>query len=401
MVGGGLGIRRCTCGQVSVCETNPELRAPIHDDMKNILIVVNGPWQAAVCIAALKSRHIHAETANIFCLIVDVQNDSHMYRVTEKLLLASGISNIFFVPKETSLKGVAQKVSVIEKQFQVGFPQMDDILVYGYHRAIARFFCTQCTQARVTVYEEGIRTYTAPCFPAKKGLSYLLRKLRAALDTPYRQALMHPLLYPRVHHVCLLISDLLPLPDIYPNARVTPIAPATMVEVLASVRAPGIKWPHSQKMVLIAGQYYSLLKQMSKETEQRLYRDAAEKILDAGYLPVWRGHIRETDVLFDKLKARCPRLINFSDAVSDPHYPLEFYAAQLQDTCSAMVSISSSSLYYFKKITRIPSYSLIDDAIVRGMTRFHRETCSLAQQAIDSFESFQSADGTPIRSEPL
>jgi hypothetical protein len=360
--------------------------------MMNTLILVNGPWQAVMCIAALKSSPSNGENANIYCLLVDMQNDSRMHRVTEKLLAASGISNIFFIPKKTSLRAAAKKVSIIERHFQMRFSQMDDILLFGYHRAIARFFLRQCADARITIYEEGVRTYTAPVFPKKKGIPDLLRRLRAAIQPPYQQAMMDPQYYLRTNNICLLISNLLPLPDVYPTASRIPIAPTIVVEVMQAARIPKINWSHSKKMVLIVGQYYSLLKQMSKETERRLYRNAVEKILESGYLPVWRGHIRETDMLFKKLKSRCPELINFSDIVDDPHYPVEFYAVGLQDTCRAVASLSSSSLYYFRQITDISTYSLLNDTILSVMTPPHYETCALAQKYVAPFRSFRPED---------
>lgn len=365
---------------------------------RNVLILVNGPWQAVSCIAALRTLGFLSGGGEIYCLVVDMEKDSFFYKATTDLLLRFGIGRTFFVTKKISPRLLLKKADEIERAFGISFSAIDELLIFGYHRPVARFFCGKCLNAEITVYEEGIRTYIDKGLGAEKGL----RKIRRLFDPAYAQICVDERFYEKAARVCLLLSPILEFENIYKNSKVIEIEKSLLSSLLLSATAPfekegrgdsamsatkkDLQWPYPERFMLIVGQYYSNLNQMSEAEELAVYKDAATAIKKMGCRPVWRGHIRMNDAFFSALKSACPSLVNFNDIVETPYYPLEFFAHGLGDKCAGLVSISSSSLYYFKHLTAAPTYTLADDSVVENMKSPHADACRLAMQTIEPFK---------------
>jgi hypothetical protein len=186
---------------------------------------------------------------------------------------------------------------------------------------------------------------------------------------------------------CVLLGERLPLPARLREAEVHHIPKQALQHSLAAIEPPRLRQKPAAPFVLIVGQYYAQLKQMSAGTELDAYSAAAREIVRRGQIPVWRGHIRKHDAFFIPLKAACPALQNFSELVEDASLPLELYADLFTGACAGAVSFSSSALFYLQYVHGIETHTLLSDALIARMNHPHREACVLAHTHLPRFAS--------------
>lgn len=102
------------------------------------------------------------------------------------------------------------------------------------------------------------------------------------------------------------------------------------------------------------GQCYALFGWADEEDEVNAYIRMVNKIIDAGYMVVWKGHPRLDDSYFDRISEKCePGMIVKSNVQSQ--IPIEFVAERLG--LYACVSVASTSLFYLKYLYGIKTFT--------------------------------------------
>ena len=367
------------------------MRASFMQKSKKVLLLINGPWQASLCIAALKTALVSDRTHRILPLIVDADTGTFFHSFTTKILAQEGLTDFFEIEKKVSPSRLAAYKTQIERKFDVDFSQIDEVFTFGTHRSVSVYFCNAAENAHIYLYEEGLRSYLSQT----SARANVFQRLYATLVSwVSRDALLYysvKQLKDRISGLYLLLQNSGKLHGGQSDYRTYPIDPEAVKQIMGRVGDIAVHAAGRCKIVLIVGQYYASLKQLSPEMEYRTYLNAAQSIVEKGFVPVWRGHIRQEDLLFERLKAACPELTSFNDMVSCPYYPLEFYTKLLVEHCAAVVSISSSSLLYFDYLFGIPAFTLCTEELIATMKSPHKESCELVRRVLPPYAEFGSA----------
>lgn len=332
--------------------------------------LVNGPWQAISLAASL--RHLRP-SGGLLAVLVDMNQGSRLCETTKQILSANGIADTLCIPTGTSCAQAEQRMHEVTRG---ALGEVELVATYGVHRPMARFLCNLASRAELLVYEDGLRAYVSDPSPAPRA-SRWLRAAAYLLGRRSGMAWRDPRLERgRVAHALLLTNSL--EPPRQAQAGTLHRVPKEHVQHAITRARPPFAERLDRPYLLIVGQYYAALKQMSHALELERYAEAAREAERRGLTPVWRGHIRSEDPLYERLRCLCPSLRNFNELVDDPSYPLELYHPLFDARCAGAVSFSSSALFYLRELYQVPTYTLLDAAMVRRMNYPHRDGCALA-----------------------
>ncbi len=333
--------------------------------------LVNGPWQAITLAASL--RQVQPPGA-LLAVLLDMSEGSRLCETTRHILRANGIENTACVPAGSS-RSRAEKL--LREAARGALAEVKLVATYGVHRPMARFLCNLMGRAELLVYEDGLRAYVNGDSSPTARASRWLRSAAFLLGRRFGMAWRDPRL--KRDHVAhaLLLTSTLPAPHAAQNGTLHGVPKEHVRDAIMRAK-PAFTERLDRPYFLIVGQYYAALKQMSSAVELERYAAAAGEAERRGVTPVWRGHIRNEDTLYETLKQRCPSLLNFDELVDDPSYPLELYDSLFDARCAGVVSFSSSALFYLRELYAVPSYTLLDATLVRRMNYPHRDGCALA-----------------------
>lgn len=334
----------------------------------------------------------------IATVLVDMEAGSRFFEVTSEILEAHQLRERCHIPKAINPLRMARARKAIEAQLGLPIAEIPLIVTFGYHRPVSRYFCNHATGARLVFYEEGLRTYVdqAPMLGARSGRR--IDNLWSLADRSLTKLSVDPAFAHRAVEYTLLLSDQIAPPPSVARHTLRRLPAEALRRVLndakpAAARELRAAPPADRQAALIVGQYYAQLKQMDEEKELAIYVDAANTIVQRGLVPVWRGHIRERDLLYERLKQRCSALRNFAEFVDDPSYPLEFHVDFFSEQCACVVSLASSALFYLNYLYDIPAYTLLDAEMTSAMQYPHKDACAFALQHVSSFHDRGDALG--------
>ena len=356
------------------------------------LCIVNGPFQALSLVASL--RQLGRLPGDGLCaLLVDMESDSVLQRATSSVLAQSGIDMHFVVSKHLAPRDWPRRLAAIEAEAAMAFGSIETLFTYGLHRPIARYLAHVASRARIVIYEEGLRTYVASEPSARERARLRVAGLWGLVDPDFGMAWSLPRPGTRDIAYCLLLGERLPLPETLLRARVTLVGEQALRATLSALSSPTPRCTPPAKAILIVGQYYARLKQMTRAAELAAYSAAAIEITRRGCVPIFRGHLRDDDDLFPELATRCPELRNFSEFFDDAGLPLELYASMFPEHCVGAVSFSSSALYYLRYLYGIDTCTLLSPRHIERMKlSASRGVCARSPEL---FSFFAQAEGGP------
>lgn len=352
-----------------------------------VLAIVNGAFQATSLLAALRELGLPPGAVDLRVILVDMLPQSLLHQVTRRILEAAGVQRMWLLAPSTKVQAFPAALADAERALELRMQELTTLAVYGVHRPVARFFANRAPQAKLLIYEDGTRAYLgAP--PALRRYLHAFRDQGARLlGSAFADAFREPRHEAREVSYALLLSDLLaPPPDVLLSTLVR-VRSESLRKVMQACTPRVKRMQLERPFILLIGQYYARLKQLSEQEELALYRKATARIVERGLIPVWRGHIREEDRLFATLKQTFPTLRSFDELVDEPGFPLEFYAALFEGPCAGAVSFSSSALFYLKQLYQLPTYTMVDERLVASMNHPHRDGCKLALDNLPNFFS--------------
>jgi hypothetical protein len=349
-----------------------------------LLCLVNGPWQALSLVAALRQCQLDLSVSSAVALLVDMPEGSSLQQATARILRAHGIDRQHTLDHGLALRALPARLSALRRAGVLDLRAVHTVMTYGMHRPVARYLLNSTPAARVVVYEEGLRAYVPPNTSLRDRLRFRLARTWGRIDRDFGKGWKAPRAWRDVEYA-LLLADQLPLPEATRQARVHRVEARHLRAALDALPAPRVRDLPERPYVLLVGQYYARLRQLTPTRELSLYSEAVQAIQARGQVAVWRGHLREHDTLFEQLQQRCPGLRSFSDFVDDPGLPLELYADFFGSRCVATVSMSSSALFYLRHIHGTPAYTLLTDALVAPMRYPHKPACLLALRHLPPF----------------
>jgi Alpha-2,8-polysialyltransferase (POLYST) len=342
--------------------------------------LVNGPFQALSLSAWLRSRSAAGETIQPFAVLVDMDPASQLHAATSRILRANGVVRTYTIPASTGVHGFGAAVRALEGAIDLRLGRVRMVASYGTHRPVARFLLGLMPDAELVIYEEGLRIYVPSQGDVRERLRMKLAGAWGMIDRSFGRAWTAAPQPVARRRVSLLLGERLPVPDRLRASRVELVPHARLRESIAALADPARQAPvlPDQPYGVIVGQYYARLSQMSEQTEHDAYLSAARALLSRGILPIWRGHIRTEDTTFRRLKDACPALRSFDELVGEATLPLECHASVFSDACRAVVSFSSSALFYLPLLYGTPAYTLLTPELVARMRYPHREGGRLA-----------------------
>ena len=358
-----------------------------RNDSSNALVLINGPWQCVVALATLRSLQSEGHHLQPFFLIVDLEIGSDIHQTVSSIIGKAEAHRCYSLDKRMGARELQAASLHVRRNFAVDFERIATVITFGFHRPVSRFFCNICRFAEIVFYEEGLRTFVPPELYGDSRLQYVWRRACGVGRPAYRRTLADARLWKRLGGVSTILSAEFSLPSRYTHLlRIDCRSEAReLISRFPDELGPVRRLP---PFVLVVGQYYATLNQLTAVEERRLYLTAVHRIAAAGLSPVWRGHIREVDEVYAYLRQQCDELIGFSDIFPRSALPLEFYGPYLRESCAGVVSLSSSALFYLNAFFEIPTYTLLTPGLSRKMRQPHRATCALVRQHIPSFESF-------------
>lgn len=355
-----------------------------------LLCLVNGPWQALSLAASLRELAASARHAKCVALLVDMEEGSSFHGATARILRANGLVELHTIAKSTPLSALAEVVRAIERASSIELADVSSVLTYGVHRPIARYLVSLTGRAKVVIYEEGLRNYVPPSSSIRERARIRLAQTWGRVAPNFGKAWTFPQESARTLEYCLLLGRRLPTPLPLRNATVHHVSDIHLQSAIATAPTSARRTENVGPFVIMVGQYYARLKQMSVEQELEAYAQAARSIVQRGQTPVWRGHIRETDAYFEQLRRRCPELCNFNQLVDDASLPLELHSDLLTNGCAGAVSFSSSALFYLHHLYGLSTQTLLTEQMIHPMNYPHREACLLALQHIPPFKAMEA-----------
>jgi Alpha-2,8-polysialyltransferase (POLYST) len=340
-----------------------------------VLCLVNGPWQALSLAAVLRERGARDEARGV---LVDMDPASELHAATREVLRANGITCTFTIPGSTPIRGLRAQLAELEAALGAPLARLRTVYTYGVHRPVARYVLSAMPTSSVVVYEEGLRTYVPLEGGARERLRFGLAGAWGKLDREFGRAWTEPPQPPSARRYALLLGERMSLPAGVAAAQVEHIAREQLVASVQAVPEPALRAVPARGYGVIVGQYYARLAQLREADELAAYVRAARLLVERGLVPVWRGHIRQTDTLFEPLKAACPELRSFRELVADSSLPLECHASVFGPACRAVVSFSSSALFYLPVLYGTRAYTMLSPDQPARMNHPHRDACLLA-----------------------
>lgn len=371
--------------------------------MLDKLLVVNGPWQAISGLAVLSSLSeeqgrknegpsarkgdTRKEMSRTAALIVDLVLGTMFHDITAKILGSMGIERIESIDKKLLPESFGRELKKAMARLGLRNGRLQELLLFGLHRPISRHVARLFPRASIIVYEDGLRSYLPYQNPETPWTKQILDRARSMLSSSFARSMPGEDLFRRVKTRYLLLPEIpLTRSNEYGEVPTQYVPFETVRSVFDGIETKAECRLERSSGVLIVGQYFSELGQMDAAREKKLYLGAVDGIKETGKIPVWRGHIRQNDDrIYDHLKEHHEDIINMSDFVGKDPYPLEVQMRDLPDRFHSVVSFSSSSLFYLKKLYGLPCYTLLQDDVIEGMTDPHRTACRLVLEHVPRF----------------
>lgn len=348
--------------------------------------LVNGSWQALSLRATLEELQQQS-----FVILGDIKSDSELHNATQMVLSCPSVKSIKTIEESRNpIKGYRELKGIL-KSWNICSNDSINLYLFGFHRPVSRLLLNYFKNSLIYIFEEGFRSYTDPMplfqlnlkesvkslagsvIPALKGFHYNNQWISKTKD-----------------FYTLLPSDLLAISNQYP-CRQSAVSKERVLSILSSIDLDSMNnesqtKSNQVKHGLIIGQYYFRVNQISFKEELELYIEAAKKIKSKGLIPLWRGHIRESDPFYMPMKEACPELVNFSTLQSRAGLPLEFSIYPNRERIAVAVGIASSSLIYLNHFFEIPCFTLVNDELLRRFTYPHKETVHCIKSLLPYWE---------------
>jgi len=355
------------------------------------LVLINGPWQALSVLSTL-SMDYEGGDKNVILLLVDMDKESPIFNKTVDILkvmdwhhfsIINDYSNTF--QQNKNLLNVIKRNSLKKNSF-------DKIYTFGFHRPVVRWILNYFKEYKIHLYEEGMRSYVDPLPLFQLSIRESIKSFLGILFPPFRGFHYNKAWLNQIETFHKILDDsLLAISDHYLCSKKV-IEAERVHSILGHLSSTlnlmnNHKEPVEKPYVLIIGQYYFRLNQLSKEYEQDLYLKAVKKIIENGYTPLWRGHIRGEDPFYPALSQAYPEVKSFNELFENPSYPLELYIPLLEKSIHAVMGIASTSLLYCFNVFKIPAFRLVDDEDISKFTYPHSETVQTIAEILPFMDS--------------
>lgn len=338
------------------------------------LIAVVGPWQLISAVSALKQRTQAVAANHIDYLILY----EHFSKSKNDFIdnLANSIwkwEAIHWLDNEndfitSSKRNLIKTKQAIKNKLQLDY--VDEIWACHLNTKKEKILFETYTDSIIFLYEDGLQSYVpykpfkvnigllSHPFKAKRLLSSLAlgKDFHLALDDSIYGRCLYNEHLERLSGLYFILSDLLPVSDLYKNKAIKAISSFTIRDTIHSIKInKSLDFSSLEKIdFLILGQYFSKFGYFSRNTEIGIYRTILSK-LDKNSNIYWKEHPGcLKNPYFNNVNVNLKiKPFDFANMV-----PIEVLVPHIK--LGACVSVTSSSLFYLQCLYNIPTYTLKD-----------------------------------------